>query len=397
MHGMTLKDVRLDIFPEETSATSIIVLNHPDSLLVIDPRKTKTSCGPGTSFQGRAIIVSSPESCHWGDNQFCKLRSPFRGAFMYIPLWTLEELLAIPEQFKRNSSDDAITNRYRMVGPVFGHIFRDCHGFKIVIDLNIAATRKLGAFQAEKIAFGKCLGMISFDSDQPNSSLIGFRMADTNSNVCFEEYTLTILSDLMRDHLSANYVDRLWDRIIKYENHCGWNIFESYCRYILVGNTPILFEARELTSAKDAMVSITLGGCHSVQLVNTAEKSLVGHALGKPNVLFYSAKPNFPQFIFVYADSDNRVHVIHATVSQTHNVPTDLVRNLDEEAKISNADGVFLYFLVIDLNYDKFDLIEETGWTGLAKNVSVLSVQVPRPSMCPCVHASIEQIMRKQM
>jgi hypothetical protein len=60
---------------------------------VVDPGKTKDSCDLPTFFQGKVIIVASPDEQHWGGSSFDKEVAGRGGRLMYFPVWELHELL----------------------------------------------------------------------------------------------------------------------------------------------------------------------------------------------------------------------------------------------------------------------------------------------------------------
>ena len=61
---------------------------------VVDPGKTNDNCDLDADFEGKVIIVSSPNQGHWGNSEFEKERDGVSGTFRFYPVWEVHELLA---------------------------------------------------------------------------------------------------------------------------------------------------------------------------------------------------------------------------------------------------------------------------------------------------------------
>lgn len=241
MDGSNLVDVSVDIFPEIWSPHEISSLHDPDAFLVIDPSHTERSCDTDHYFKGHLLIVSEPDSRHWGGRYF--VRSTFSnpgGLEWYMPLWTLDELLALPKELKRNLTDELIVDHYREVGPVYSNVFEvDADVFEQILEKqDDSVTRQT---HIEMLAFYESLPVVDKDGDQPDSSMSGIRLKgiEFDGTPCFFQRGLgVIISDRACENLSRLFITGIWDQMIYAENHSGWKIFESYCRCILVSETP---------------------------------------------------------------------------------------------------------------------------------------------------------------
>lgn len=91
---LTDKTIHTEVYPESINPKQIpnFYFNR-DIYFIVDPGKTKDSCGPLDGFDPKTIFVSSPDEGHWGGSEFEKARHDVSGEFRYFPVWTLEELL----------------------------------------------------------------------------------------------------------------------------------------------------------------------------------------------------------------------------------------------------------------------------------------------------------------
>jgi hypothetical protein len=82
------------IYPEATVPSDIPSLQDPESFYIVNPGKTNDSSDPD-AIEAKLIIVTSPNSKHWGGSSFAKenddLQNQAGGLFVYYPIWSLDE------------------------------------------------------------------------------------------------------------------------------------------------------------------------------------------------------------------------------------------------------------------------------------------------------------------
>lgn len=115
---------------------------------------------------------------------------------------------------------------------------------------------------------------------------------------------------------------------------------------------------------------ITMGGCSSVQLVDTKNKSLLGYPLEQPSVLFYSSNPNYPLINFIFADSSQNIYAIQATRSLEHSCLIDDVRQLVDEARVYKRESTRGFLCYFETFFDNFRLTTK-DWQGVTEAISV--------------------------
>lgn len=77
---------------------------NPETYCIMDPCRSERSCNPASDLQAKVIIVSSPNSKHWGGEGFRKSIGPnTSGVFRYMPDWSLNEVKVAHEQLGKNS------------------------------------------------------------------------------------------------------------------------------------------------------------------------------------------------------------------------------------------------------------------------------------------------------
>ena len=187
--------ISVRVYPEQDHLLRIPSLENPNTYYIVDPGNTDTSCYPGDNFEPKVIIVTSPNSRHWGGGGFLKRRDPITGFFMFCPLWTLHELVTARYFLARTTATKGdsqgqttqenvvrdppldvkeIEGRYRIVGGVPRHIFADNVTFENAMRLLDGALNKLSIEQARDIAHGRIDDLTTLDSDQPRSAIIGY-------------------------------------------------------------------------------------------------------------------------------------------------------------------------------------------------------------------------------
>jgi hypothetical protein len=136
---------------EAVNYFSIPSLQTAETYYIVDPSNTKKSCCPEVDFLPKTIIVSSPDSRHWGGSAFGKRRENTYGQFMFFPIWTLKELLNARPELGEHLTEDEVCERYRYFGGVSRHVFTK-HNIENNLFAQDIAIRGLTPEQAKKVA-----------------------------------------------------------------------------------------------------------------------------------------------------------------------------------------------------------------------------------------------------
>jgi hypothetical protein len=166
---------------------------------VVDPGKTKDDCCPDDSFQGRFILVSSPDEGHWGGNQFGKQKGTSGGLFRIFPLWNLKELLSARQYIKADMSADEVEQRYLQVGGVPGNVFATELGFSGVLMTQTYAINALTKDQLQDIAQRGWNVMSAFSRMQHQSAIMGYERSGDD----YAQRNVTPISTMVRDTVNT--------------------------------------------------------------------------------------------------------------------------------------------------------------------------------------------------
>jgi hypothetical protein len=150
----------------------------PPNYYIVDPYKTKDNCDiddEDGSFKGRFVLVSSPDSCHWGGSEFEKVEETSgQGVFLYFPLWDLDELLAARPYINNDISDDEVKQRYQEVGGVPRNVFAVPTSYTKVLEKQKNDINFLTDEQFKKISSSGWDAVSNFSEQQPKSAIMGY-------------------------------------------------------------------------------------------------------------------------------------------------------------------------------------------------------------------------------
>ena len=166
-------------------------INQPSTYYIVDPGQTKDDCNPPTNFQGKVIIVASPDAGHWGGSNFLKRRRVNgSGTFLVYTGWKLLELLYSSPYMKSNLTDEEIESRYEKVGGIPRSIFTNEKTFADTLKSQETAVRALTDHQVKLLALGNEALTQTFLSGEPKSVLMTYECSDPK----FEDYSVTVSS-----------------------------------------------------------------------------------------------------------------------------------------------------------------------------------------------------------
>jgi hypothetical protein len=150
----------------------------PPNYYVVDPYKTKDNCDiddANKAFTGKFILVSSPDSCHWGGSEFEKVEETSgQGVFLYFPLWDLDELLAACPYINNDISDDEVKQRYQEVGGVPRNVFAGTTSYAKVVAKQKNDINFLTKDQLKEISSSGWDVVLTFSEQQLKSAIMGY-------------------------------------------------------------------------------------------------------------------------------------------------------------------------------------------------------------------------------
>ncbi len=141
--------VTTNIYPETLKARQIPSLKLPSSYYIVDPGRTKDDCVPTDNFQPKVILVTSPDSGHWGGSNFVKRRRNVRGKFRYFPTWSYEELIHARPILRPDMTEKELGDRFILYGGVPRHIFET--DLENLLEDQDAAIEEISFEKAEKL------------------------------------------------------------------------------------------------------------------------------------------------------------------------------------------------------------------------------------------------------
>ena len=338
------KSVSVQVYPEKGGVGSVESLKKPSSYYIVDPGRTKDSCDPHELFEAKVIIVSSPDSRHWGDSDFTKSKDPVAGLFMYYPLWTLNELITAGPKIDSGITRNEIISRYRQVGGVPGNVFTTPESLQAALVKQDEAVKELSEKQVKDIAAKNVKDLSTFASSQPRSAIMGYLVPEESGKPLFRTCAVELLSPLVAEKVYSTHMRILWNTMISLKEN-GWRIFEAYCRSLMIGNV-VQLQCRLCVGKGDKLLynetkKIMLGGCRDVEL----SPNVVADAKAKKNILIQPMDPRHPLFDFMYTDSEGHVHAFQVTIAETHDADIEKISKLESAAR-KEGKKLFLYYLV---------------------------------------------------
>ena len=375
--------VTVNVYPEEfTRFYDIPSLKLKSTYYVVDPGETKESCDPGAKFKSRVIIVTSPDEKHWGGGEFIKRRGKKVGVFHFYPVWNLTEVLRGLEHFSSDLplplSRKQLAERYREVGGVPRHLFAVVKEYKTILKMQDDAVKAVTKDQAQDIVSGKMdtVGVLSDDS--PKSAVVGISLDDKDDGTFTEEKAVPI-STLVAEKVFIRHIQDLWKDMVENEQPL---VFESYLRTVLTkaGSEIKVQHLKEkgirtlglATDEPPIKLPSKIGGYSDIQIVPTGN-SIVKAAIDcpTPNILFYSANPNYKLIDFACKDENDRILAFQATTSQRHKADVSHIKDLEDE--VGNR-VLILYYL--HPARPRFNTIPVKPTTDFCR---IFHVKIPKP------------------
>lgn len=361
--------VDVNVYPEAVGPFSLPSLQTVETYYIVDPGNTKESCCPEVNFLPKTIIVSSPDSGHWGGSEFGKRRGNTKGRFMFFPIWTLEELLDARPVLGEYLTEDEVCERYRYFGGVPRHVFAK-HNIEDELLTQDIAILCLTLEQAKKIALNDMDGVGTLNENQPKSAVIGI---NCKPNYGFMRYDIVVVSALVAEKVYSKFMTDLWSVMLHSKNH-GWAIFEAYTRQLMTQATTLY--GRKCVGKKHQdyknCIQISLGGCTGIRLV----LDIVAAASNEENVVFHSVDRRHPLIDFAYQDKHKVLHAFQVTLATNHSCNIKHVKQL-----VNQVQFLRLYYLIPGEMYATFVTKPvHPGNELVGLQVEIFHVLVPNPT-----------------
>ena len=365
-------------------------VNQADIYYVVDPGPTIDNCNLSSDFEGKVIIVASPDNRHWGESDFEKSRRNISGEFLFFPVWTLSELLCAKKYFDycfgEEEDDKEIICRYEKVGGVPRNIFTDKNKFSDILVCQKTALNNVDESQLRKLTSNDKDAAVTSEKDQPKSLVMVY---EGSSDKNFKHFSIGVSSKFVMSKLIQKNAVFMWNQMVSLSvehGGYGWKIFESYCQEILLGK-PKEYSYCKYHNGTGLVTlgkKLKLGGCTAIKgtrgnLITTATDTAATNKKTNNNdqTLYYSFHPNHVFIDFIYKKKDT-IYAFQVTLADNHSCNPEYLKKFAKEA--GGPSKFVMHYLSYDAKYDKFKLqpknplrkLEGHDWT-------IYLVCIPRP------------------
>jgi Retrotransposon hot spot protein len=377
------------VYPETTDVDDIPSLRNPESLYILDPGQTLDNCNPVSVYlKARVILVSSPDSRHWGDSSFSKRNDDFGqakgGIFLAYPIWTLNELLLARSILNKKLegvegatplTENDVHDRFNKVGGVPRNVFSAKINFDEALKIQDHAIRGLLLKDAISIVSARSNDVLTFQRGQPKNSLLGMTSSSQSNFGDIRAFPVSsfVLTKVYTKHLTAIFKQLQ-------SGQASEQAFEQYTIYFLsLGERDVT--ARICTGSSNKAVyertfPVTIGLRATIEYVG----DIVEHACKRQDTIFCPVDPNYAFIDFAYSTLDAAsgkvwIHAFHATTGKTHHSKDTHIRDFIA------AVGAFpakIYYLVPSWRFKNF-LTNPVEPTLYSSNISMFHVSIPSP------------------
>jgi hypothetical protein len=366
-----------NVYPEQGYWKSEIPsLNDPSAYYVVDPGKTSDSCDPDARFLPKVILVTSPDSKHWGDGEFFKRRGNTGGTLKVFPVWELDELLHARPLLGPGMSDEEVENRYYQVGGIPRLVFTGAAFYGRVLERQQMGMNGLTADQVRRVAHCHKVAWSTFDESLPQNAAIAFRVSDADTGT-FSEYAVDAVAPRVTAFFLREFAKVAWPTLE--ESDHPW-IFEAHARYLLL--TKSTYRCRRWSGPEHTVLqktrTVVLGGCTEMRSV----PDVIAAAQQRKMVVFHPVHSEDSPFDFLYQDSKGRFRAFLAVLANRAR-PVNAGALLRLEDAAGGPDKLTMYYMVPSFHFSKFTL--ESFDDGSGKNPPA-GVKLPS---CDVVHVSI--------
>jgi hypothetical protein len=384
--GGMLESVEADVFNEKLDLCQIPCLRSESTYYIVDPSATQDDCDPPPGFRAKVIIVSLPDSCHWGASYFGRQRGlvSHTGIKMAYPQWSCEELVAAQPILGPALDADMVRARFRLFGGIPRLVFVSNDELQNKIREQDLGLRQLMWKEVAMIAEGSMDGMNSFASGEPKSLLMGFS-SEGNS---FSSNRADLLSDGIRDKLYGRWmghVDSSMFSLCMNEQQCRC-ILHAYVRSLLTHskrwNESFRAVPVDNVPGWKTETSVSLPRCKDVRLVANPVAAVA--MAGAPSfVLFHSSDGSYDMVDCIFKDDRNTVYAIKIAAPYSSDKCVDLTAVQTLQTAFGNNFSVRLYYMTPEYQIRSLKPIPNSaGSTRPGRELNTWSVGVKCPDKC---------------
>jgi len=434
-----LTSVDIQLFPETTNER--FVINKNDKIyFVIDPQDTKDSSVPHFSLNCKVIINASPDSRHWGGNEFNKARDgDDGGAFLYYPLWSLPELQAARPYINPAITPKMVTERFREFGGVPRTVFGNDNRVEAARNQRDYDITLLSDKHVVLIANNMIVLVDSSDPAQPKSSVIGYF-----SNFPFTSKTkkAMIISDVVQELVWTQYLHLLWNHMLVADDASMAGLaFEAFVRRCLLSSTS--FTCRDVMGKIEynALESAAKGKAAKKKRASTAGGKSIGasgnatigptvvegdakaadpdklakfHEFskdlpclteirlvddlwtavrdGSDGIIYYSLNKQFPLADCAFK-KDGQYYAVQTTVGKSHDSKVTMIDKAVKVLQIKEKEKLQLFYAVPSEHFKSF---VTTPVKPVHKNCSIMVMSIPRPTAVMSIPRPTSEDCRSQ-
>jgi hypothetical protein len=303
------------------------IYNNQSTYYVVDPHRTKDDCNLDASYEGKVIIVASPDEVHWGGSEFTKNRANDMGIFLIYPVWSLQELIMSSVIF--TGTDTMITiadieERFWRFGGVPRSIFSK--NYEDQKQLQNQALANLTSESAITLAFKERTGIKTFGSDLPKGILLAYILAD-GDNHSYRKGYVVLCSDYVYEFVAKKFMKDLWLKIASNYQSFDGKLFEAYAGHLFYDSVRprrLMVTVRLLRNNNSTNAfKVQIGGC----LKQMKVENIIDEALATQMVLFVPTSSTNKLVDFMYREG-NTFYLFQCTIAKTHSARPDHILEL---------------------------------------------------------------------
>jgi hypothetical protein len=169
-------EYKAEVFPEAGGWDSVPSLESHATYYIVDPGNTTDSCYPDPMLNPKFILVTSPNSNHWGGSALIKNTGIVCGVRRYYPIWTKDELDAAKPIMAPGLSDALYEQRFLMFGGVPARTFGTTDAAADALIRQDIALRDLAKHEAWSIKTRDMYATDQFQGGAPKDTLMGITL-----------------------------------------------------------------------------------------------------------------------------------------------------------------------------------------------------------------------------
>ena len=204
--------------------------------------------------------------------------------------------------------------------------------------------------QVKKITVQNISTVETQSENQPGSAILGY-FKDENE-ISYKGYKVDIISDGVTMQIAIMFMNDLWGAMSNSPGGFNPNIFEEYCRYLILYYTVV---GTSLTSiASGSQINPTnFGDCSNI----VQSGDIIVAALNTDNVIFYPTQPNYTLVDFLYKNN-NTFYAFQCTISNKHSAKAEnlykFVKSIILNTKTTTNIIIHIIYMVPEKSFGTF-------------------------------------------